>query len=122
MTVVHAGTLRLPGRLAGMPRKRSSRKAAANPFTLGMDAWLLGAEAANVIALRTARLALCDADAALEAQRMVAEKGVAAWELGVALATGQLGSRPETVARRTVAHYSKRVRANHRRLTRAAGS
>ena len=99
-----------------MPRKRARRS--ANPFTLGLDAWLLGAEAANVIALRTAKLALGGAEAELEAQRMVAEKAQAAWELGLAFATGGLGVAPETIARRSVAHYSRRVRANRRRLTR----
>ena len=56
-----------------MPRKRR-RSSSANPFTLGLDAWLLGAEAASVMALRGAKLALCDAEAAVEAQLMVAEK------------------------------------------------
>jgi len=99
-----------------MARKRS-RKPPANPFTLGFDAWLLGAEAANVIALRSAKLALGGAEAQLEAQRMVVEKAEAAWELGLKLATGGLGQRPETVARRSLAHYGKRVRANRRRLS-----
>ena len=110
-----------------MTRKRSRRKAAANPFSnpfanpfaLGLDAWLVGAEAACVIAQRSARLALGGAEAQAEAQLMVAEKAEAAWELGLALATGGLGVRPETIARRTVAHYGKRVRANRRRLGRA---
>jgi hypothetical protein len=101
-----------------MSRKRPRPKAAANPFMLGMEAWLVGAEAASVIAQRSAKLALCDAEAVLEAQLMVAEKAEAAWELGLALATGGLGVRPETIARRTVAHYGKRVRANRRRLSR----
>ena len=99
--------------------KRTCRRAAANPFTLGLDAWLLGAEAMGVIAQRSAVLALGGAKAQLEAERMVAEKADAAWELGLALATGGLGMRPETVARRTLEHYGKRVRANGRRLARA---
>ena len=98
--------------------KRTRRRAAANPFTLGLDAWLLGAEAMGVIAQRSAVLALGGAKAQLEAERMVAEKAEAAWELGLALATGELGMRPETVARRTLEHYGKRVRANGRRLAR----
>lgn len=103
-----------------MPRKRSRR--AANPFTspfaLGLDAWLVGAEAAWVIAQRSATLALGGAEAAAEAELMVAEKLAAAQDWGWALATGALGVRPETIARRTVAHYGKRVRANRRRLSR----
>lgn len=102
-----------------MPRKRTCRKAAANPFALGMDAWLLGAEAASVIALRTTKMALGGGDAQFEAQRMVAEKAEAAWDLGVLFVTGGLGRRPETIARRTVAHYGKRVSANRRRLSRS---
>ena len=105
-----------------MTRKRTRRKAAANPFAnpfaLGLDAWLVGAEAASVMALRGARLALGGAEAQREAERMIAEKAEAAWEVGLALATGGLGMHPETIARRTVAHYGKRVRANRRRLTR----
>jgi hypothetical protein len=103
-----------------MPRKRS-RSAAypfANPFALGLDAWLLGAEAACVIAQRSAKLALGGTEAAAEAELMVAEKAEAAWELGVALATGALGQRPETIARRSLAHYGRRVRATRRRLAR----
>jgi hypothetical protein len=105
-----------------MPRKRSSRKAAANPFTLGLDAWLLGAEAAGVMALRASKLALGGSEAQVETQLMVAEKAEAAWEVGLLLATGAFGVRPETVARRTMAHYGTLVRANRRRLTRPAGS
>ena len=95
------------------------RKPPASPFTLGLDAWMLGAEAASVMALRTAKLELGGAEAELEAQLMVAEKAQAAWDLGIAFATGALGTQPETIARRPIAHYSKRVRANRRRLTRA---
>jgi hypothetical protein len=111
------GTLPPAATYRGMPRKRTRRKAAANPFALGMDAWLLGAEAASVVALRGTRMALGGTEAQLEAQRMVAEKGEAAWDLGVLFATGSLGQRPETIARRTLALYGKRVRANRRRLT-----
>jgi len=98
-------------------RKRT-RKAAADPFTFGLDLWLLGAEAAGVMAQRGALIALGGAKAQLEAERMVAEKAEAVWELGLAFATGGLGVRPETVARRTLEHYGKRVRANSRRLAR----
>ena len=97
-----------------MPRKRSRRP--SNPFTLGMEAWMLGADAANVITMRMAKLAAGGADAEIEAQRMMTEKVTAAWELGLALCTGALGTRPETIAKRTIGHYSKRVRANRRRL------
>jgi len=97
---------------------KGARRNAANPFTLGLDAWLLGVEAAGVIAQRSALIALGGAAAQLEAERMVTEKAAAAWDLGLAFAAGSLGVRPETVARRTLAHYGKRVRANRRRLSR----
>lgn len=86
-------------------------------LTIGLDAWLLGAEAASVIALRSARLAMGDAAAWKEAQRMVEEKGAANLALGMALATGKLGTSAERIAGGTVAHYRRRVRANQRRLT-----
>jgi hypothetical protein len=98
--------------------RRTRRRSAANPFTLGLDAWLLGAEAVGVMAQRGALIALGGAEGQREAERMVAEKAESAWELGMALATGGLGVRPETVARRTLEHYGKRVRANRRRLSR----
>lgn len=104
-----------------MSRNHTRRKASApNLFTLGLDAWLVGAEAVNVMALRGARIALGGAAGQLEAERMIAEKAQSAWELGLALATGGLGLTPDAVARGTLAHYSKRVRANRRRLVRAA--
>jgi hypothetical protein len=98
--------------------RRKRRKPAANPYTLGLDAWLLGAEAIGVMAQRGAVFALGGAEAQLEAERMVAEKAAAAWDLGMAFATGGFGVRPETVARRTLEHYGKRVRANRKRLSR----
>ena len=98
--------------------RRKRRKPAAKPYPLGLDAWLLGAEAIGVMAQRGAVLALGGAEAQLEAERMVAEKAAAAWDLGMAFATGGLGVRPETVARRTLEHYGKRVRANRKRLSR----
>jgi hypothetical protein len=97
---------------------RKRRQSISNPFTLGLDAWLLGAEAMGVIAQRSALIALGGAKAQLEAERMVAEKAAAAWDLGLAFATGGLGARPDTIARRTLEHYAKRVRANRRRLAR----
>jgi hypothetical protein len=104
-----------------MTRKRTRRKAATAPnlFTLGLDAWLVGAEAAGVMALRASRIALGGAAGERETKRMLAEKAESAWELGLAFATGGLGLTPDAVARGTLAHYGKRVRANRRRLSRA---
>lgn len=87
-------------------------------FTIGMDAWMLGAEAAMVIGLRSVTLAMGGAQARREAQRMVMEKVEAGTVLGMALATGQLGSSPESVTRGTVSHLRRKVRANRRRLSR----
>lgn len=86
-------------------------------LSIGMDAWMLGAEASMVIALRSAKLAMGGNAAWVESQRMVAEKSAAHLELGVALAAGKLGSKPGTIASSTLAHYRKHVTANRRRLT-----
>ncbi|MEE4454046.1 hypothetical protein [Novosphingobium resinovorum] len=81
------------------------------------DTGKLWVEAGSVIALRTARISLGDPQAGDEMLRMVTEKVWAGWELGVALAMGQLGHDPETVCRRTVTHYRRAVRKNLRRLS-----
>lgn len=86
-------------------------------LAIGLDAWMLGAEASTVIALRSAKLAMGGASAWTEAQRMVTEKGAANLELGMALATGRMGDSAEGIAHGAVAHYRCRVRANRRRLT-----
>lgn len=105
--------------MSGRTRRKNARTVlGANAFALGLDAWLLGAEAMGVMAQRSVLIALCGAKAQLEAERMFAEKTEAAWDLGLAFATGGLGARPETMARRTLEHYGKRVRANSRRLSR----
>lgn len=96
-----------------------TRSSKTDWLTIGLDAWLLGAEAATVIALRSARLTMGGTAAWQEAQRMVAEKGAANFALGLALASGKLGSSAERIAGSTVAHYRRRVRANQRRLTKS---
>lgn len=88
-------------------------------LTIGLDAWLLGAEASTVIALRGARLAVGDAAAWQEAERMIAEKSAANLALGMALASGSMGTSAEGIARGAVRHYRRRVRANRRRLSKA---
>ena len=88
-------------------------------LNLWLDNLLLGFEAQQVIAARLMRLARADAAAALEANRMVQEKLAAFFEAqaaaGIALARG--ASFRATLAN---AHrpYRRRVRANHRRLSR----
>lgn len=85
---------------------------------VAFDSWVLAGEAAWVISLRCAKLAAGGAVANREAMTMVAEKVQAQAELATALASGSFGSDPSQVASRTIAHYSKRVRANRKRLSR----
>lgn len=101
------------------PRSRTARarrRPPAAPATLGVDAWLLGMDMIGVMALRTARIARGGAAGRAEAERMIVEKAQAAFDLGVELANGRLGTAPEEIARRTVAHLGKSVRANYKRL------
>lgn len=79
----------------------------------GMDAWSLGLEASTVVALRTARLAAGGAEAAREAELMVAEKIRAAAELQLAL----VGATPLGGTQKALRHYRGKVAANRRRLT-----
>jgi hypothetical protein len=81
----------------------------------GMDAWVLGMEASTVIGLRMAKVAAGTA-ASDEVQRMVSEKVQAAMELQWALATGALGTDPVAGTRRALRHYSRKVKANRKRL------
>jgi hypothetical protein len=87
-------------------------------LTIGMETWSLMAEATTVVMLRSAALAMGGGSACREAQLMVTEKAEASAALGMALATGKLGSSAESVTRGTVAHYRKRVLANRKRLSR----
>jgi hypothetical protein len=87
-----------------------------NWFGIGMDAWALAAESNLVIAQRMAALTFGGPAALKEAERMVSEKVVANVTLGFDLMTGKLGASPEAIASNSIAHYSKAVRANGRRL------
>lgn len=93
-----------------------TRSACEDLIAIGIDSWLLGAEAVAVIALRSATLAMGGNTAWREAKRMVAEKPAAHLALGVALANGSLGSNPVKIAHGAVEHYHRRVRANRKRL------
>lgn len=96
-----------------MPRTR-------NPWLrLGQEAWLLGAESAAVIALRSIKIAAGGPAAETEARRMVSEKIEAAQALGVMAATGALGFTAPGVADKSLKHYRRKVRANRRRLSRS---
>ena len=87
-----------------------------NWFDISMDAWALAAESNMVIAARLGSLALGGPNAAREAERMVSEKVAANMALGVDLMTGKLGLSPESVMSGSIAHYSKSVTANRKRL------
>lgn len=87
-----------------------------NWFDISMDAWALAAESNMVIAMRMGSLALGGPTAAREAERMVSEKVAANIALGCDLMTGKLGSSPEAIMSGSIAHYSKSVVANRKRL------
>jgi hypothetical protein len=88
-----------------------------NPWTrLTLDTWRLAWEANAVIAQRTLMLACGGAEAQAEAGRMVAEKIDAGLALQAMAFTGALGATPQQAARKTLAHYRRKVRANRRRL------
>jgi len=87
-----------------------------NWFDIGMDAWALAAESNMVIAMRIGSLALGGPNAAREAERMVTEKVAANITLGYDLMRGKLGSSPEAIVSGSIAHYSKTVVANRKRL------
>jgi hypothetical protein len=92
-----------------------------NWFDISMDAWALAAESNMVIAMRLG-LAQGGPAAAQEAERMVTEKVAANLALRCDLMAGKLGSSPEAIVSGSIAHYSKSVVANRKRLseTRAA--
>jgi hypothetical protein len=89
----------------------------ASPYgwwQVGLDMWMLGVESSSVIGMRAMRLAAGDTR---EAERMVSEKLAAVTELGMQMMTGDLGSAPRPAARKAIAQYRRRVRANRRRLS-----
>ncbi|MFN3620668.1 hypothetical protein [Sphingorhabdus sp.] len=87
-----------------------------NWFNISMDAWALAAESNMVIAMRLGSLAFGGPTAAREAERMVSEKVAANMALGLDLMTGKLGTSPEAIMSGSIAHYSKSVVANRKRL------
>jgi hypothetical protein len=82
------------------------------------DAWMLGFEASQVIALRTLKLATGKPAAIAEANRMISEKIAAGLELQAKalMAAGSVSLAGATG--KTVRHYRGKVRANRRRLAR----
>ncbi|WP_262857556.1 hypothetical protein [Sphingobium sp. RSMS] len=88
-----------------------------DPMSVALGYWSLGLEAAMVIGLRLPRLLAGNPAAALEAQKMVAEKIEAAALLQWKAMTGALGATPLSVMHASTAHYRKAVGKNRRRLT-----
>ena len=94
---------------------------ATNPWlAIGRDAVTLGIEASTVIGLRTMQRAMAgpggSAASDAEARRMVDEKVASAMQLQMAMMTGGLGFTPATATKKAIRHYTRKVRANRRRL------
>jgi hypothetical protein len=88
-------------------------------FALSSQAAMLGLEAQGVIALRMMRLAAGGARGQAEAQRMMTEKFDAFGEAQAVAVSGTLaGGSSHGIGKKVLGVYSKRVRANQRRLTR----
>ena len=90
----------------------------ADWMSIGLQTWLLGFEAAQVMWLRGWVIGLGGARGERETRRMIDEKLAANTAFGWALATGAAGRSPEAVGRKALRHYGGRVRANGRRLRR----
>ena len=94
----------------------TNKTKSANWLSISMDAWALAVDSNMVIAMRLGSMAFGGPAAAKEAERMVAEKVSANMALGLDLMTGKFGMRPEAIMSGSIAHYSKAVVANRRRL------
>ena len=77
----------------------------------------IGMEAATVIGLRTAKIAMGGQAAQKEAALMVDEKIAAAQALQLMAFTGGLGATPQGAAAKSIAHLRRKVRANRKRLS-----
>jgi hypothetical protein len=88
------------------------------PFSMFFDLSRLAFESNMVIGLRMMKLAAGGPKAISEANLMTSEKLQAASSVMIdgafALASGK---SMESIGKSTVAHYRKKVRANHRRLS-----
>ena len=93
-----------------------SGKAYDGWLTAGSDMWMLSAEAAMVMALRTARIAAGGAAGVAEAELMVTKEVRAAIERQTCLMTGGLCTTPLRATQGTLKHYRYKVAANKRRL------
>jgi len=89
-------------------------------WKLWMDAWSVGLEAQRVIAMRVARISHGGAKADAECRRMVSEKFTAAAAARAAGAAALAADKGiDTAAALALAPVMRKVRANHRRLSRA---
>jgi hypothetical protein len=90
-----------------------------NPWLdLSFKAFQLGLEAQSVVTLRMMRLASGGSRGQAEASRMVSEKAVAAVEAQVAATAAALaGHKDHVIAGKALKVFTKRVRANKRRLS-----
>jgi hypothetical protein len=70
------------------------------------------------MALRSVKLAQGGTSAQTEARRMLTEKVTAGLQLQQKVLAGGLGVTPQGAARKVLAHYGPRVRANRKRLSR----
>jgi hypothetical protein len=82
---------------------------------LWVDTSFLLADTGTVMTMRAWRMMAGGRAAEREAERMVAEKVEAGFEMAGALASGRVRT-PEAAARKGLSVYGKRVRANRKRL------
>ncbi len=91
----------------------------ASFMSLFMHSAFLAMEAQEVIGLRMLRIAAGGKAADHEMERMVSEKMQAAAQIGAAAAISAVtGKSAHAIASSAVSGYRKKVRANHRRLSR----
>ena len=94
------------------------RNGATEWMEIGAAATTLAWEAAGVVSLRLMKAAVGGPGAQSEVFTMWSEKVVALAELQASLFAGALGATPAAAARGTLSHYSGKVAANRRRLSR----
>ena len=95
------------------------RNGAIEWMEIGAAATTLAWDAAGVVSLRLAKTASGGPGAQREVFTMWSEKFVALAELQASLFAGALGETPAAAARGTLRHYSGKVAANRRRLSRS---
>jgi 5-carboxymethyl-2-hydroxymuconate isomerase len=92
-------------------------------WKLWLDAWRMGLDAQQVIAMRLVRISTGGSMADAESRRMVSEKIAAVTAAQIAAATALAsGKGIEAAASAALAPVKRAVRANHRRLSRPKGS